>query len=185
MPSFQENLSALDALRRQLACSASSSNPCYEKRYPYLDRDLLEFMYAVPREQLLRPGQRRSLMRRALAGIVPDDILNRKRKAFVARSAMITILRDWSNLKDVGEQMLSASLGIIDPYSFSESLQKARHGMVVPTVTLMRTLSLELWLRTLQKQQALGVTRRHSTEPLRPHPPEKVLNQSLAGEEFS
>jgi asparagine synthase (glutamine-hydrolysing) len=63
MPSFQENLSALDALRRQLACSPLSSDPCYEKRYPFLDRDLLEFIYSVPREQLLRPGQRRSLMR--------------------------------------------------------------------------------------------------------------------------
>ena len=33
-----------------------------------------EFMYAIPREQLVRPGQRRSLMRRALAGVVPDEL---------------------------------------------------------------------------------------------------------------
>ena len=86
LPSFQENLSTLDVLRRQLACSALSSEPAFEKRYPYLDRDLLEFMYTIPREQLVRPGQRRSLMRRALVGTVPDEILNRKRKAYVARS---------------------------------------------------------------------------------------------------
>ena len=29
--------------------------PPYEKRYPYLDRSLLEFMFAIPREQLVRP----------------------------------------------------------------------------------------------------------------------------------
>jgi asparagine synthase (glutamine-hydrolysing) len=185
IPSFQENLSALEALRRQLACSPLSSDPCYEKRYPYLDRDLLEFMYAIPREQLLRPGQRRSLMRRALAGIVPDDILNRKRKAFVTRSAMVAILKDWANLKDVSEQMVSASLGIIDPHSFSEILQKARDGMVVPTITLMRTLSLESWLRTLQKEQVLGGHASTFSRTASSAPSEKTLNQSIAGEEFS
>ena len=85
LPSFQESLSTLDLLRRQIASLPSPSEPPYEKRYPYLDRDFLEFLYAVPREQLLRPGQRRSLMRRALVGVVPEEILNRKRKAYVTR----------------------------------------------------------------------------------------------------
>jgi asparagine synthase (glutamine-hydrolysing) len=185
MPSFQENLSALDALRRQLACSPLSSDPCYEKRYPFLDRDLLEFIYSVPREQLLRPGQRRSLMRRALAGIVPDEILNRRRKAFVTRSGMVAILTDWANLKDVSEQMMSASLGIIDPHSFSESLRKARDGMVVPTITLLRILSLESWLRTLQKEQVLGGHASTFDQTASSARSEKTLNQSLSGEEFS
>ena len=100
LPTFQENLATLDALRRQLGADELPSEPVYEKRYPYLDRDLLEFLFAVPREQLLRPGQRRSLMRRALAGVVPEEILNRKRKAFVARRPLVglrTSLRDYSN----------------------------------------------------------------------------------------
>src|SRR5262249_42307301 len=59
-PTFQENLSTLDVLRRQLECAALPCELHYEKRYPYLDRDLLEFLYAIPREQLVRPGQRRS-----------------------------------------------------------------------------------------------------------------------------
>jgi asparagine synthase len=86
LPSFQMNLDALNGLRSQLGCSSLSSAPRYEKRYPYLDRDLLEFVYAIPREQLVRPGQRRSLMRRALIGIVPDVILQRKRKAGILDS---------------------------------------------------------------------------------------------------
>ncbi|MGA7630730.1 MAG: asparagine synthase-related protein, partial [Terriglobales bacterium] len=91
LPSFQENVGTLDALRRQLSRTALPFEPPFEKRYPYLDRDLLEFMFAIPREQLVRPTQRRSLMRRALIGIVPDEILNRKTKAFVARSPMVAI----------------------------------------------------------------------------------------------
>lgn len=39
-------------------------------------------------EQLVRPGHRRSLMRRALVGIVPDELLNRKCKEYIARGPM-------------------------------------------------------------------------------------------------
>ena len=154
LPSFQENVGTLDALRRQLARTALPFEPPYEKRYPYLDRGLLEFMFAIPREQLVRPTQRRSLMRRALVGIVPDEILNRKTKAFVARSPMVAISNDWAHFAEMTQNMLSSSLGIVDPERISEALQKVRRGEEVPMITLRRTLFLEGWLKDLR---ALGI----------------------------
>lgn len=147
-PSFQENVSTLEALQRQLGCDALPSEPAYEKRYPYLDRGLLEFMYAVPREQLVRPGQRRSLMRRSLVGIVPDELLNRKRKAYIARAPMVAVAADWSRLAEMTRHMDSSSLGIVSANRFSDALQKARLGQEVPTVPLLRTLGIEFWLKT-------------------------------------
>jgi asparagine synthase (glutamine-hydrolysing) len=149
LPSFQENLSTLDMLRRQLQCDALPSELPYERRYPYLDRDLMEFLYAVPREQLVRPGQRRSLMRRALVGIVPSELLNRKRKAYVARAPMAAISAESATLTEMSPHMVSSSLGIVDPKKFSEVLQEVRHGQEVPLILLMRTLTLECWLRGL------------------------------------
>ena len=154
LPSFQHNVSTLDALRRQLARTALPFEPTYEKRYPYLDRGLLEFMFAIPREQLVRPTQRRSLMRRALVGIVPDEILNRKTKAFVARSPMLAISNNWAHFAGMTQNMLSSSLGIVDPERISEALQKVRRGEEAPIVVLMRTLFLEGWLKDLR---ALGI----------------------------
>jgi len=153
LPSFQENVSTLDALRRQLARTALPFEPRFEKRYPYLDRDLLEFMFAIPREQLVRPTQRRSLMRRALVGIVPDEILNRKTKAFVARSPMVSISNDWAHYAEMTHNMLSSSLGIVDSDRISVALRKVRRGEEVPIITLRRTLFLEDWLKDLR---ALG-----------------------------
>ncbi len=127
LPSFQESISTLDEVRRQLATDALPSEPLYEGRYPYLDRRLLEFMYAIPREQLVRPGQRRSLMRRALVGIVPDELLNRKRKAYVARALMAGITREWASLAELSEHMVSSSLGIVDPKAFCDALQRRRN----------------------------------------------------------
>jgi len=153
LPSFQGNMYTLEALRRQLAVAALPYGPPFEKRYPYLDRNLLEFMYAIPREQLVRPKQRRSLMRRALAGIVPDEILNRKSKAFVARAPMAEISKDWSSITATVQDMLSASLGIVDSQRLFEVLQKARRGEESPTLRLMRTMCLEAWMKDLR---ALG-----------------------------
>lgn len=162
-PYFQENLSTMEALRRQLACLALPSEPPYETRYPYLDRDLLEFIFAIPPEQLVRPGHRRSLMRRALAQIVPLAILNRKRKAFVARGPRVDITRQWDILTAGSQHLVSASYGIVDPGTYRQALDRARQGLDVPIVPLLRTLELESWLRALEgrnilEQRALETT---------------------------
>jgi asparagine synthase (glutamine-hydrolysing) len=156
LPSFQENLSTLDVLRRQIACDALRSRPPFEKRYPYLDRSFLQFTYAIPREQLVRPGRRRSLMRRALVGIVPDELLNRKRKAFVARAPLAAISIEWNSLAEMAQHMVNASLGFVDQENFFEALQKARRGQEVPIVPLMRTLVVESWLRAVKDRLTLS-----------------------------
>ena len=121
----------MNALRRQLGCDQPAPEPLYETRYPFLDRDLLEFLFAIPREQLVRPGQRRSLMRRSLAGIVPDALLNRRRKAYVARAPLTSISGDASDLIHISSQMATTRLGFVDAGAFSDVIQRARDGQMV------------------------------------------------------
>jgi asparagine synthase (glutamine-hydrolysing) len=168
LPSFQDSLSTLDGLRRQVACMGLSSEPMCEQRYPYLDRDLLEFIYAIPRQQLVRPGQRRSLMRRALIGIVPDEILNRRRKAFVIRSPTAAIGAEWSSLIEMSQQMICTSLGIVDAEAFCGAVQRARSGQEVRVVVMMRTLEIESWLRIMSDcgTLAMGSTSTHGSRKL-------------------
>jgi len=147
LPSFQENLGALEMLRRQLASMAQPTIPIYEMRYPYLDRDLLQFLFAIPRNQLIRPGERRSLMRRALLNTVPAEILNRKRKAFVVRGPRAAIASQHGSPAELTRTMVSVSLGFVDAQNYHRALQKARNGERVPLVPLMHTLRLEYWLR--------------------------------------
>ncbi len=177
LPSFQENRSTVDVLRRHLACDSLQLKPLVEKRYPYLDRGFVEFMFAVPREQLVRPGHRRSLMRRALDGIVPDELLNRKRKAFVARAPMANISTQWTNLVELSQQMVSDLLGIVDTKAFCKALQKARDGQEFHLVPLIRTLGVERWLRL--------TTYRNTVDLLVHSRPDKSLfdlAKSLAGQ---
>ena len=151
-PSFQENLLALDGIRRQLAVQPLWSHVRHEKRYPYLNRDLLEFIYAIPRDQLVRPHQRRSLMRRSLAGIVPDAILNRRRKAVVTRRARKTFLSCPIDPFRRGEDMIADSIGVIDAGRFRSALGNAIHNLDVQIIPLLRTCALEGWLRALARE---------------------------------
>ncbi len=150
LPSFQQSMKTLDLLRGQLGCYALSADAPYERRYPYLDRDFIEFAIAVPRGQMVRPGQRRSLMRRALARIVPDEILQRKRKAFVIRGPLASISTDWQDLLTLCKDSRADSLGIIDSEKFLDALKRAGCGQATPLIPLLRTVALERWLRSLE-----------------------------------
>lgn len=156
LPSFQQSVKSFNLLRDQLACCGVPSNPPYEKCYPYLDRDFVEFAIAVPREQMVRPGQRRSLMRRALAGIVPAEILNRKRKAFVQQGPLRAISHEWQELTVLTSGMRSDSLGFVDSARFLQALKAASAGKMIPLVPLLRTTALERWLRALEERNCIA-----------------------------
>jgi asparagine synthase (glutamine-hydrolysing) len=147
-PSVQVNLITLEALRRQLASLVLPTDPLHEVRYPYLDRDLLEFLYAIPRQQLVRPNERRSLMRRALKGLVPDQVLNRRRKAFVIRSPIITVSRELERIAGTSELTMSA-LGVVDKNRLLDEMRRAMRGADVAIVPLLRAFTLEDWLTAL------------------------------------
>jgi len=153
LPSFQASLAALDELRRQLAVKPLFLNPAYETRYAFLDRDLLEFLLAIPREQLVRPGQRRSLMRRALRGIVPREVLDRRRKAFAARMPRRAIASRASNLSQ--SNATEGLEGIVDQQALITALEKARSGDEVPIIPLLRTIGIQRWLRSLDEHKVL------------------------------
>jgi asparagine synthase (glutamine-hydrolysing) len=146
-PSFQDNLNTLEVLRRQIAWSGVPSEPLCEKRYPFLDRELLSFLFSLPPSQLLRPNQRRSLMRRALVGILPVEILTRKRKAYLARKPLVDFLRELPLLLTLTEQMAAPSSHFVDPQRLRVVLRKAFGGEdTLPVAALTRTFVLLDWL---------------------------------------
>jgi asparagine synthase (glutamine-hydrolysing) len=164
LPSFQDNLRTLEVLRRQMACSAVLAEPLYEMRYPYLDRDLLEFLFAVPPHQLLRPGQRRSLMRRALRGIVPEEILDRRRKAAVARSPMVAISQALDDLFEANQEMASEIFGLVNSAVFRDAVKRIQVDETVPLIPVIRTIGMEVWLRQLT---ASGLVYKHDSDWLK------------------
>lgn len=164
LPSFQINLSALETLQRQLGTKCLPKGLVYERRYPFLDRDLMDFIYSIPREQLVRPGYRRSLMRRALAAIVPVEILERKRKAYVSRGPRAAVTSERQNLSALCTNMASAQLGIVNEAQFRKAIEIVTISTDVPLFRFMRTVLVEQWLRNLIRHGVLSDNQKHSPQ---------------------
>jgi len=165
LPSFQNQIYLLNHERRSLAYDDLWSDPLREIRYPYLDRDLLEFACAIPREQMVGVGKRRFLMKRALVGIVPDQILNRKRRAAVVPQREKGTSTEWASLAGIGHPIIGSSLEIIDPNLFVEALQKAQRKDEDFVDDLKSTLFLECWLRHLANHGVLTTTSASTKRP--------------------
>jgi asparagine synthase (glutamine-hydrolysing) len=118
-----------------------------ETRYPYLDQDLIEFVLSVPTSQLLRPGERRSLMRRAFLGLVPSSVLSRKTKQFAARTPVLVMEKNFNEILRLFTSPICDRFGFIDAPAFLEYLRASRNGRDVAIVQLLKTIYLEVWLR--------------------------------------
>jgi asparagine synthase (glutamine-hydrolysing) len=120
-----------------------------EYRYPLLDRDLVGFLFSIPREQLFRPGRKRSLMRRSLVSIVPPEVLERRRKAYQLRMPLLTMQHAGARLHSLFTDSELARTGLIKPESLENELTLTlRSGEPQWWQALLRATDLELWVRT-------------------------------------
>jgi asparagine synthase (glutamine-hydrolysing) len=132
---------------RQLASTPVPIFGSYTRSYPYLDRDLLTFLLNIPRSQVIRPGERRSLMRRALSQVVPKEILWRKNKATASRRYVRAYLSLSSEIREMIKASPLVDAGYVDYDNFTASLGKACDGLMMHSQPIMRTIALEAWFR--------------------------------------
>ena len=114
-----------------------------------LDKDLVEFLFSIPREQLVKPGRRRFMMRRALRGIVPDEILERRRKAFQLRAPLHSLQQAYGRLDRLWDDSRLADLGFVEVDVLRRELKRCADGEAEWFQPLFRAIAFELWLRAL------------------------------------
>ncbi len=106
-----------DALNRQLYADLSiyladdilvkvdrmSMATSLETRAPFLDTDVMELAFALPGDLKIRGSERKYILKQALRGILPDDILTRRKEGFSIP------MKNWlrSELRPLMEDLLS------------------------------------------------------------------------------
>ena len=147
-PEIRDSLEGLAGLAKQMTHRCPSR---IERRYPFLDQALVEFISTIPLEQQLRPGERRSLMRRALKDILPPEIRLRKTKVSAARCYSVAVEKHWETIERALDQAIIGRLGYVKMEQLRMSLLEVRHGKLPRHFPrLLKALSLELWLRDLE-----------------------------------
>jgi len=144
-PAARDSAQTIMTLSRDLTYGAPSR---LEQRYPYLDQDLVEFLASIPVNQMLQPGRRRHLMRRALSSLLPPEVRERKTKVSAARCYSMTLQKHWQQIENVLLSPLGSRLGYFERDDLYLDLVKLKNGVVpIHLVRLLKALSLELWLR--------------------------------------
>ena len=181
LPSFQDHIAKLEANRRFAAYCPLAPEIFREVRYPYYDRDFLAFMFAIPREQIVGVGQRRSLMKRALVKIVPDELLTRRRTTFVPPEQKVDSASEYIRTEGTGQLLIGDAVGIIDRDRFADARQTACSNDAIALDNLRRTATLESWLRHLAAHGLLTNSTMAKTDAYAPIPQVKQFQPPLRG----
>jgi asparagine synthase (glutamine-hydrolysing) len=154
-PAVRDASDTVATLSRRL----TSSGPCIiERRYPFLDQQLVEFLTSISLDQLIRPGQRRSLMRRALGYLLPPEILSRRTKSLAGRFPSIMLRRHWNTMERVLPSLLISRLGYVDGQKFREAVVALRNGILpVLMLPLLNAIRLEFWLRDALTRNIISI----------------------------
>lgn len=131
----------------------------FVQRDPMADRRLVEFCLAIPPEQYLLHGESRSLVRRAMAGILPDQIRLERRRGLQGADWALTLNAERAQIAAELDRLersplASASLdlprlrGLLD--SWPETGWHSLHVMRSYRLALMRGVATGRFLRQFE-----------------------------------
>jgi asparagine synthase (glutamine-hydrolysing) len=127
--------------------------------YPFTHRPLVEFLQAIPPAQWIRPGQSRSLVRRALQTYLPPEIAKRKGKGSPAEATHRAVAREWPRLRELLRSALVCERGYVNPNALKALIEQPNFERSPEGLFVLRISYLEFWLRDLERRsQALEQT---------------------------
>ncbi len=113
-----------------------------EARHPFMDKRLIEFCVALPSEQKLYQGWGRMVMRRALAGILPETIQWRRGKADMTPNFDDGLLNRDRQLLD---EVMSHKVKHLEKYINLDFLQEAYQRMISTENQISDEDSMAVW----------------------------------------
>jgi asparagine synthase (glutamine-hydrolysing) len=150
-----------DELNRMLAVDAATQLPddlllltdrmsmavSLECRVPLLDHELCELAARIPERTKVREGRLKHVMKEALAGVLPADILDRKKRGFGApmgawlKRELKPVLRDALSAESLRRRGLFRHEAVTELIAAHESKQ------IDGTDRLLALLNFEIWAR--------------------------------------
>jgi asparagine synthase (glutamine-hydrolysing) len=171
----------VELLMKQDQMSMSMS---IESRVPFLDHVLVEFAARLPRRLKLTGFTTKRVLREAIRGIVPPEILKRPKMGFpVPFGAWMR--NGWNTMaREVLLDRRTRQRGLINPITVAELLDDHREGRRNGGDAIWALMNLELWYRTFIDGDGIQILPEPSR--LKPAPTSRVVEAStIAGAGFS
>jgi asparagine synthase (glutamine-hydrolysing) len=117
-----------------------------EARVPLLDHRLIEFAATIPPELLLREGATKRVFKRAMRGILPDPIIDRRKQGFAIPLGRWFGGKLGSFVRELLLSRRSRARGVLNP-AYVEKLLKLNESGRPLDLHLWTLMSFELWCR--------------------------------------
>jgi len=133
--------------------------------FPFLDRDLLAFLMAVPGEMQNRNGVPRALLREAMRGVLPDTLRARTWKADFTNVVNRGVAEGVSEItRALSAESLGVRLGYFDASRLGPALQRLSGGLIgadcAASWDLADLYSFEVWLQVFLRGRVAGAADR-------------------------
>jgi asparagine synthase (glutamine-hydrolysing) len=118
-----------------------------EIRVPFLDPQLMAFAARLDARQKLRRGRGKWILRKAMEGLLPNQIIYRPKTGFGVP------LRSWlrGGLREMAEELTSETVvgarGLFDPAAVAQLRNDTLSGRRDGAYPLLATMVIELWCR--------------------------------------
>jgi hypothetical protein len=142
--------------------------------FPFLDRDLIAYIIAIPGDVHARDGVPRALLREATRGIVPDAIRARTWKSDFTPFVNEGLAADADTiLRTLHDECLGVKLGYLDRAGLRPALARLAQSLNGPDCVaswdLADTYGLEMWLRVFLGAGSGGFPQPRLHEENTPH----------------
>jgi asparagine synthase (glutamine-hydrolysing) len=129
-----------------------------EARSPFLDHKVMEFCAALPARFKLQGSSTKHILRRALAGILPEEVLTRRKMGFSVP------LAKWlrSDLRSLAGDVLldprTIDRGYFRPQEVERVVKEHTSGVADHTARIWTLLALEMWHREVLERPAAAAS---------------------------
>lgn len=151
-----------------------------EARVPLLDHKLVEFAATIPPELKIRNGRTKDIFKRALHGVVPENLLNRRKQGFGVPLAKWFRGQLTDFVRDLLLSETSRSRGIFNMDYIERILAMHDKGRDLD-LHIWTLISFELWCRTFLDNDGYQKTVNISSLP----PVRVYSNENLNGQIYA
>jgi asparagine synthase (glutamine-hydrolysing) len=128
-----------------------------EIAFPFLDRDLLAFLFAIPGEVQSWNGVPKAILREALRGVLPSAIAQRRTKADFTDLVNAGTDRDFPQLEDCLRHGLAVQFGYVQEEVLAEEFARLKDQIQGRNCEVAWKLAdlvgLEQWLEVFFRKQ--------------------------------
>lgn len=155
----QNSHNAADSLNRAFYCDAKTYLPsdilavtdrmsmhhALEVRVPFLDHRLVEFCATVPPEMKMKRFQKKYLLKKAVRGLLPDDVIDHRKQGFVGPMAQ-WLKHDLKHyvVETLSEKNISKH-GYLNPRTVKTILEEHFSGKEIHDTLIWAMLVFQRW----------------------------------------